>query len=164
MKLKLIICGFFCLGISFFTFSQEIIETGEPEQPLPAEAQSLPGQPAQPAQPQNVLPKITNEAVEYSAKEFAPWMYDLRRAEIIFVGAIPLTFFFVVEIFDTYRFVSHWDTRYAPWPFSVPEKIVYEEKEKINILVSAITSAALVAVADYIIGRMTGRRLAHTEK
>jgi len=98
-------------------------------------------------------------AEEYSEEEFSQAARDLRRAEIILIGSFPLTMFLSLEVYDFYRFARNdWDFAYAPFPLRSATAAGYEVKEAAGVLLSAVSVSALLAVADYAIGRIRERR------
>ncbi|UCF98626.1 MAG: hypothetical protein JSV89_03600 [Spirochaetaceae bacterium] len=100
------------------------------------------------------------EPEEYQEEEFAPFLRNLRRAEIIMLGSFPITLFLSLEVFDIYRYVDNdRDPQYAPWPFRPPNAAPYESYQTAAILVSAVSASLLIAVVDYIIGRAKEKRL-----
>jgi hypothetical protein len=102
------------------------------------------------------------EAEEYTEEEFSPSLRNLRRAEIVMLGSFPLTLFVSLEFYDIYRYVSFRGDpdqyRYAPWPFRPPDAAGYSATENLGIFVSALSVSFLIAVADYIVGRVRERR------
>ena len=102
------------------------------------------------------------EAEEYTEEEFSPFLRDLRRAEIVMFGSFPLTLFLSLEFYDIYRYVSFAGDpeqyRYAPWPFRPPDAVGYSDKENLGIFFSALSTSLLIAVADYVVGRVRERR------
>lgn len=93
----------------------------------------------------------------YSPDEFAPWLRDLRRGEIIAVGAFPLVYIFTQLGYNLYRYGVHgWDPNYAP--VGNPNRAAYTENETIGVLVGAASVSILVAAADFLIGRARARR------
>ncbi|MBA7608754.1 hypothetical protein ES703_15936 [subsurface metagenome] len=96
---------------------------------------------------------------EYQEDEFPALLRDLRRGEIIFLGSLPITLFFTFFTHDIYRFIAHeWNPEYAPWPFRRPGGEPYTDEEKIGVLVSALSISFLVALSDFIIGKIIERR------
>ena len=97
------------------------------------------------------------EPEEYEAEEFSPFLHNLRRAEIIMLGSFPITLFLALEVFDIYRYIDNFGEpdsyRYTPWPIRSPEAAPYSSGQITGILVSAISTSVLIAVADYLIGR-----------
>jgi len=92
--------------------------------------------------------------VPYAPEEFPDWARDLRRAEIVFFGSLPFSFFFTFEAYDTGKFVaSGFDPLQAPWPMRSGAEIAasYSTEEKAWLIASALTVSAAVAVVDYLL-------------
>jgi hypothetical protein len=95
----------------------------------------------------------------YAPEEFPVWAHDLRRAEIVFFGSLPFSFFFTFEAYDVGRFVATglspegFDMLVAPWPLRAGAEIWagYTPAEKGWLVASAITVSLAVAVVDYLI-------------
>jgi hypothetical protein len=101
----------------------------------------------------------TNEPEPYRPEEFPKVLQDLRRGEIILIGSFPFTLFLSLEVFDFYRFaINDWAPEYAPWPFRSPASPDYSAAEKGWILLSALSASAVLAIADYVVGRIVERR------
>jgi hypothetical protein len=120
---------------------------------------------APPAAPPATAPVTTPPAAalpaaeEYGPEEFAPWLRDLRRGEIILFGSFPVSLFVCFEVFDLYRFFANdYQIQYAPWPFRPQDAAQYSTGEKTGLLVAAVSVSLLVAGADYLIGRARARR------
>lgn len=100
-------------------------------------AQQMP--PRQQIMPDDYVPE------EYSLEEFPQWMWDVRRYEVIAVGAFPISFFATSLIYDYAVFGSHnFDPAYA----------LGTQRSKNDIAIIAGTAAGvslLVATADIII-------------
>ncbi|NOY09394.1 MAG: hypothetical protein GXP33_11200 [Spirochaetes bacterium] len=91
----------------------------------------------------------------YEKNEFPVWMHDLRRGEIILIGSFPLSMFFSYEFYDFYRYFSNnLDPSYRPWPFRTYDAVPYNSMEKVGIVLSALSVSFVVAVTDYLIGRI----------
>lgn len=103
---------------------------------------------------------------EYGEEEFSPALKALRRGEIVMLGSLPFSLFFTLEAYDLYRFFSHYDSQegfdpaYSPWPFRRPGAAPYTRQESIGVFVSALGVSLLIAVTDYLIGRIRERRAA----
>lgn len=96
---------------------------------------------------------------EYQEDEFPALLRDLRRAEIIFLGSLPLSLFLSFETYDIYRFFAHeLKSEYAPWPFRRPGSEPYTTAETVGVLVSALSISFLIALSDFIIGKIIERR------
>lgn len=107
-------------------------------------------------QGENPNPTPLPTPAPYEKNEFPQWMKDLRRAEIIMIGSFPFTFFVSVEMFQLYRYAYYnFDANYAPWPVTGPETLAYEEQDKMNIILTAVTLSVSIAIADYIIVKVT---------
>ncbi len=90
----------------------------------------------------------------YSPDEFQPWMKDLWRAEVIFVGSIPFTLFFSLESYDLARyFGTGMNSTYTPWPFNTGSTINLNPQEQAWIIVSAVGLSFTIAVVDFMLGR-----------
>jgi hypothetical protein len=102
----------------------------------------------------------------YAPEEFPAWAHDLRRAEIIFFGSLPFSFFFTFEAYDVGRFVATgfsgdgFDLLLAPWPFRSGAEIWtgYSAAEKGWLVASALTLSLVVTVADYLIVHRPAKR------
>ncbi|MDR2182054.1 MAG: hypothetical protein LBN92_05170 [Treponema sp.] len=112
--------------------------------------------------PEAAAPRITALAGETEAAANtetiftgAPlWARDLRRAEIVFFGTAPFTFFFARFVFDLTRSASHgWDKRYAPWPVKSGDSVSLEKKDIVVIISAAFTTSLVLALTDYFIVR-----------
>ena len=109
------------------------------------------------APPQGLTQERTPE--EYRPEEFPPILRDLRRGEIILLGTFPVSLFVTLQAFDLYRFGSNeWSREYAPWPFRSPSSPPYTSRDRLIIFGSALSLSALVAVTDYVVGRIRERR------
>jgi hypothetical protein len=96
---------------------------------------------------------------EYDKQEFSPFLRDLRRAEIIMLGTLPLTLFLSLEVYDFYRYADHdWDRAYAPWPFRAPGAEPYSRNENLGVFIGALSASLLIAVADYTVGKIKANR------
>lgn len=95
----------------------------------------------------------------YTEQEFAPFLRDLRRAEIVMLGTFPMTLFLSLEAYDIYRFVDNGGAReYAPWPFRPPDAVGYTGKQKLGVFLAALSTSVLITAADYIISRVKAKR------
>jgi hypothetical protein len=95
----------------------------------------------------------------YTDAEFAPWLHDLRRGEIVAIGSFPIVYLFAQLGFNLYRYGSHgWDPQYAP--LGNPNQVPYSSSETIGVLAGAAALSVGVAVADYLIGQARAKRKA----
>lgn len=98
---------------------------------------------------------------EYTPDEFAPWLRDWRRGEVIMFGSFPISLFLCFEVYDLYRFLANdYQIQYAPWPLRPANAALYTSGEKAGLLLSAVSISILLATADYLIGRAHERRTA----
>jgi hypothetical protein len=87
--------------------------------------------------------------------EIAPWLKDLWRAEAIAVGSFPITLFFTLEVYDTYRYVTRgFDPSLAPWPLGSSIATSYTAQETAWLAVSAVSLSLMIAGIDFLIGRL----------
>ena len=87
----------------------------------------------------------------YTEEEFADWMHNLRRFEIITFGTLPFTFLLSFFIYDVARYVaSGYESDYRP--ISNPNPVHYTNSEKIGIVIAACSASVLIALTDFIIG------------
>ncbi len=117
--------------------------------PPAATTPPAPGAPAQkPAEPQ---------PLPYASDEFPQWLHDLRRGEIITIGAFPIVYLFTQLGYNIYRYSVHGgDSQYAP--LGNPNQVPYSNSETIGVLLGAASLSVVVATADYLIGRARARK------
>lgn len=91
----------------------------------------------------------------YEKDESPQWLQELWRAEVVFVGSFPFTLFYVLEGYDTYRYIaSGFSSSAAPWPFRTSAEITYKPEEATWLIVSALASSAVVSLLDFILGHV----------
>ncbi len=124
----------------------------------PPGAAAAPGAPATPATPATPTAPAEPQPLPYSPDEFPQWLHDLRRGEIITIGAFPIVYLFTQLGYNIYRYSVHGgDSQYAPLGNS--SQVPYSDSETIGVLLGAASLSILVATADYLIGRVrAGRR------
>jgi hypothetical protein len=94
----------------------------------------------------------------YEEEEFPQWMHDLRRAEIIFFGTLPFTILISLQGYEITRyFINDMDPLYTPWPFRSAQAPAYTFEEQMVVIGGAIVLSGLLALTDYIIGKITHR-------
>jgi len=106
--------------------------------------------------------------VPYAPEEFPAWAHELRRAEIVFFGSLPFSFFFTFEAYDTGKylvvgFAQGFDDPKVPpppWPFRAGSEIAahYTAAEKGWLIASALTVSLGVSVVDYLIRHRPAKR------
>jgi hypothetical protein len=96
---------------------------------------------------------------EYQPEEFPRFLQDLRRGEIIMMGTLPITLLVALESYDIYRyFANDRAPEYTPWPFRSPGAVPYTTAENVGVVLSAVSLSFLLAVTDYVIGRVVEHR------
>lgn len=99
---------------------------------------------------------------DYSPEEFQPWMLELRRAEILAIGAFPVTYLFANLGFDYgYYVATGFPSGNIPWPLgpgtsgwtSSSQGAQLQQKNWTLVGVSLGLSVA-VAVADWVLGKL----------
>ncbi|MGA2480214.1 MAG: hypothetical protein ABSG63_15785 [Spirochaetia bacterium] len=94
--------------------------------------------------------------VPYTPGEFAPWMRDVWRAEVIAVGSFPFTLFLTLEVYDSWRYSTNgFNPSYAPWPIGSGAGTTYSPQETAWLAVSAVSVSVLIAGLDYLLGRLS---------
>jgi hypothetical protein len=95
------------------------------------------------------------QSTHFDSSEFPQWARDLRRGEIITIGAFPFVLLLTAISVDTYRFKSHgWDRRYAPWPIKSAGSVERDKSENIRVISIAAAGAVAIALTDYAIVRI----------
>jgi hypothetical protein len=89
----------------------------------------------------------------YEEDEFPVWARDLRRAEIIFFGTIPFTFFVSGFSYDLYRYASNdFDPDSAPALFGNTTPPILTNEEKLQIIAVSVSLSSFLAYLDYLLG------------
>lgn len=102
-----------------------------------------------------------DDPAPYEADEFPRWARDLRRAEIVALGVYPISYLFTSLCYDLLRFTKESiaagtvATEYAPLFFAPPDAPGYDRDERRGIFIASISVSALVALADYVLGRIS---------
>lgn len=90
----------------------------------------------------------------YQDDEFPQWAKDLRRAEIIFIGTIPFSFFYSSFSYDFYRYASNgFDESLAPALLGNTTPPIRTNDEKWQILKVSLTLSAVFTLVDYLLGQ-----------
>ncbi len=114
-----------------------------------------------PAQTPPAQSPSTKTPAEYDKEEFSPALKALRRGEIILFGSFPISLFITFEAYDLGRFfINDRRLEYAPWPFRPPNAAQYSTEETIGILATAVSISLVLAIADYLVGRIVAKRAA----
>ncbi|MCG8477707.1 MAG: hypothetical protein MI724_01325 [Spirochaetales bacterium] len=118
--------------------------------------------PAQSSEDDESIPGI-DDPVPYSPEEFPQWSRDLRRGEIIALGVFPIAMIVSGLGYQAGRFAyrsieaGEADADSAPWFFSPEGGPVYNNQERVGLVVSGVVISVGVAVADYLLGRRERR-------
>ena len=87
----------------------------------------------------------------YQDEEFESWVLDLRRAEIVALGSLPIT--------SLYGYLMYGILRSAFHGFAVEysflggaNRVPYTLEENVGVLIFACSASILIAVADWIMG------------
>lgn len=92
------------------------------------------------------------QPVPYNPEEFPLWLRKVRRAEVIWIGAFPVTLLFSRLGYQVYRYYANGQSQaYAPSFFGTPATPLTQD-ERIGVVLGGIGLAGLVALADFIIG------------
>ncbi|MFP4210194.1 MAG: hypothetical protein ACOC2V_00180 [Alkalispirochaeta sp.] len=104
------------------------------------------------------------EPVPYHPDEFPPWAHDVRRGEIIAIGAFPIAMIVTGLTYEVGRF-GYYSLRegsvsgeYAPWFFSTSPEETFTNEERIGLITSSAIISVGVAVVDYVLGRREEQR------
>ena len=123
-----------------------------PTPPATGQPSTGSSQPAPPIGPQ--APPGSPPPVPYAPAEFPTWLRELRRAEIITVGAFPLTLLFSSLGYPVYRYVSSgFEAQYAPGTFGSASSPL-SLQDRYTVLATSVVLAATVALADFVISRL----------
>lgn len=101
----------------------------------------------------SLLSSIFSETPEpYKPEEFPGILHDLRRAEIITLGAMPFITFNVSLGYSFGNYASHnFDYSYFKNPFAQDSESSYSQDEQIGILLTSIGISAGIGITDFIV-------------
>lgn len=103
------------------------------------------------------------EPVPYTPEEFPQWSRDVRRGEIIAIGAFPVAMIISGISYELGRFGYHSikngapDAQYAPWFFSTNPEGPFTNQERIGLVLSSAVLSVGVALVDFILGKRAER-------
>lgn len=89
----------------------------------------------------------------YEKDEFPAWMYSLRRAEVVFFGAFPITMLFSSLAYDGYSTVRDALGEGTVTGTAGSELGQFTDAERAGILIAGAALAAAVSVIDFILRR-----------
>ncbi len=96
--------------------------------------------------------------VPYSEEEFPEWLIGLRRAEIVAMGSLPITFVASFFAYDIIRYMVHgFDRSYLP--IGSPNPVPYSLQENLGVLTAACTVSGIIAIIDGMIGRARKKKM-----
>ncbi|MFO8041961.1 MAG: hypothetical protein R6U25_02055 [Alkalispirochaeta sp.] len=104
-------------------------------------------------------PAWLDEPAPYDPDEFPQWARDLRRGEIIALGAFPVAMIISGIGYQlgrfTYQSAAAGELRqeYVPGFFSPQSGPRYNSSERVGLIVSGALISVGVAVADFVLGR-----------
>ena len=87
------------------------------------------------------------EPVPYSEDEFPQWTKDLRRAEIISLGAVPFAALGITIGYGTYLYKTG-ETEHFPNPFSKGDDS-FTEEQQLKILGASLGAGLCIGVIDF---------------
>ncbi|MDR0785987.1 MAG: hypothetical protein LBE74_08950 [Treponema sp.] len=95
---------------------------------------------------------VDNEPFRYDSLEFPQWARDVRRFDIVTLGALPFAFFTATFFTDATRWAQHdWEMTYSPWPLKPSGAYETSDDEKLAVLGIAFAIAVGVAVIDLVV-------------
>ncbi|MDC7235267.1 MAG: hypothetical protein PQJ58_18690 [Spirochaetales bacterium] len=84
--------------------------------------------------------------------EFPQWAHDLRRFEVITIGAFPLSYILTSLVYETVKFATDNERGFS----------IYSEKSQKDLSILLMSSGAIsigIATADLIIGKTKQKKL-----
>lgn len=99
------------------------------------------------------------DAEPYEDAEFPRWALDLRRAEIVAFGSLPLTLLTSRLVYAIGRYAvasvraGGSDPAYLPPAFAPPGAVPFDRADGVRIVIGAAVLSTTVAVVDYWLGR-----------
>lgn len=101
----------------------------------------------------NLITSIYSETPEpYTYEEFPGVLHDLRRAEIITLGAMPFITFNVSLGYSFGNYAAHnFDSKYFINPFAQDSDSSYSKDEQIGIILTSVGICAGIGITDFIV-------------
>ncbi|OHD22858.1 MAG: hypothetical protein A2Y38_09710 [Spirochaetes bacterium GWB1_59_5] len=105
----------------------------------------------------STAPALSALPEPYTKDEFPSWAVDLRRFEIVSLGAFPILLFYTRFGFDLKRYVQHgFSAEYAPWPLKSETSYVASDDEQILSVATAVgLSLAFGAIDAFFLWKKT---------
>jgi len=98
------------------------------------------------------------EAAPYEDDEFPQWALDLRRAEIVALGSLPISLLASRLLYAVARFayksieLGTAATLYLPPSIAPPGAVPLSREESAWVVVGALSISSIIAVIDYALG------------
>lgn len=97
-------------------------------------------------------PVFSQTAEPYKEEEFPGILHDIRRAEIITLGAMPFITFSATLGYSFGKYASHnFDSSYFVNPFSSTDENSFSTDEQIGILLTSLGISAGIGLTDFIV-------------
>lgn len=97
------------------------------------------------------------EPLPYEELEFPSWAHDVRRFEVVFFGAVPLTYILTSLVYDFSLYASHdFDTEYGMGTQRSQDDLRF-------MLAVTVSLSAGIALTDWVVGRARKNRRAPQE-
>ena len=94
----------------------------------------------------------------YEDGEFPVWLHDLRRFEVLFIGALPVTMLVSVLSYNIYRSVEQYLENQSGFSLlGAFDTASLESEDKRTIFTIGLSLSAAISIADYILGRVERR-------
>lgn len=97
----------------------------------------------------------------YKDAEFEPWVLELRRAEIITIGAFPLAYLLTGLGYDYYYYLSNgFPQDNVPWPvgpgtsrWTAATQPAALDKKNLTLVGASLAAGVILAAVDWWLGR-----------
>lgn len=99
------------------------------------------------------------DAEPYEPDEFAPWLLNLRRAEVIAFGSFPIALLGSRLLYGIVRFagasisIGKFDLAYLPPLVAPPSAAPLTRSDNARIITTAAAVSVSIAVIDYLLSR-----------
>jgi hypothetical protein len=113
---------------------------------------------------------IGTEPIPYDPTEFPEWSRDLRRGEIIALGAFPVAMIVSGLGYQIGRFgyqsirAGEVAGEYAPGFFAPSDGARYDSDERVGLIISGAVISVGIALADYLLGRREASRRENADR
>ena len=94
----------------------------------------------------------STEPKEYTEDEFPQALHDLRRFEIVSLGALPFVTLNSTLVYSGVKYVQNdFNPAYAPNPFAPKSESGFTTEEQVGILLTSLGISVGIGLTDYII-------------